>query len=313
METIKIDASIIIPARNEEANIGACLDAIYKQNTAYKFEVIAIDSGSTDKTVECVEHFPGVKLNTIKAQHFGHGKTRNLGAEQAGGDYLLFLNADALPADENWLNSLIRVLQADKNKETAGVYSRQIPKENCRLYMARDMQKAMPAEGFTRSKYENLDFMIFSTVSCAVRREIWREYPFDDRIIIAEDQEWARRILNKGFKIVYEPASAVYHSHNYKPSELFAVKKKVAGTEHKFKNRFCAVTLGFLLVGGGFLLKTAGDIFFILFKSRSAAVHGRYERIRFLNKPAQIGIAAAARAAGFAGRYLGWLAAVKGN
>lgn len=305
METIKIDASIIIPARNEEANIGACLDALFKQDTAYKFEVIVIDSGSTDKTVERVKHFPAVKLIAIKAQDFGHGKTRNLGAEQAGGNYLVFLNADALPADESWLNPLIRVLK--KDKKAAGVYSRQIPKHDCHLYMVRDMLKAMPAQGFTRSKYENLDFMIFSTVSCAVRRETWREYPFDDRIIIAEDQEWARRILNKGFKIVYEPASAVYHSHNYKPGELFAVKKRVGSTEHKFKNRFCAVTLGFLLVSGGFLLKTVGDIFFILFKSRSAAVHGRYGRIRFLKKLEQIGIAAAARAAGFTGRFLGWV------
>ncbi|MCI0470685.1 MAG: glycosyltransferase [Candidatus Aminicenantes bacterium] len=309
MGTSKIDVSIIIPARNEEANIGPCLDALYKQNTAYKFEVIVIDSGSTDKTVECVTHFPGVKLITIKAQDFGHGKTRNLGAKQAAGDYLLFLNADALPADENWLNPLIRVLQEDKNKEAVGVYSRQLPKENCHLYMARDMLTTMPAQGFTRGKYQSLDFMIFSTVSCAVRREIWRENPFSENIIIAEDQEWARRILNKGFKIVYEPASAVYHSHNYKPGQLFAVKKNVGSTEHKFKNRCCTAILGLLLVSGGFGLKMAGDIFFILFKSRSAAELSRCGRSGFFKKLEQIGIAAAARAAGFAGRYRGWLGA----
>jgi rhamnosyltransferase len=308
MAKTKIDVSIIIPAKNEETNITACLDAIFKQDAGCKFEIIVIDSGSTDRTVDLVKQYPQVKLITIEPAEFGHGKTRNLGAGLAAGDYIVFLNADALPVDNNWLNSLIRHFEDEKNKKIAGVFSRHIPKQNCDLYMARDILKSMPARGYIKSAYKKFDFMIFSTVSCALSREIWREFPFKDDIVIAEDQEWARQALYNGFHIVYEPGSTVYHSHNFKLRELYTIKKKIGRTEHKFKNRFFALITGLPLVIGGALVKISGDIFFILFKSKSLAHHhNKTKRITFSAKLKQIRIAAAARSAGFWGRYIGWI------
>lgn len=307
MKTNKIVVSIIIPTRNEETNIKKCLDSIFAQETKDNFEIIVIDSGSTDRTVDIIKQYPRVKLIHIEPGEFGHGKTRNLGAERSKGEYIVFLNADALPVDNNWLNPLIRNLKEDKNKEIAGVYSRHVPKEGCHLYMARDILKSMPGQRVVKSSFKNLDFMIFSTVSCVLRREVWQRFPFDNRIIIAEDQDWAKRILSSGFKIVYEPGSRVYHSHNYKLKELFALKKKVGRTENKFKNKFLAVTLGFLFVIGGILVKICGDIFFIIFKSGGSVNRGSKPGTQFFKKIKQIGTGIAARIVGFAGRCMGWI------
>ena len=171
--------------------------------------------------------------------------------------------------------------------------------------------------------------MIFSTVSAAVKREIWEKHPFDDHIIIAEDQDWAKKVLHQGYKIIYEPASMVYHSHNFSPRELFVIKAKIGRTEKKFKNKFLALTAGFFLVLGGIFVKFCADIFFILFKSKRALAAASKINKSFVgvqgvafqknpllaegkNKIKQIGIAAAARVVGFAGRYVGWLGAKNG-
>jgi glycosyltransferase involved in cell wall biosynthesis len=293
-----VNVSIIIPAKNEEENIGKCLEAVYNQEISYRIEVIVIDSGSSDRTLDIVKRYPTVQREQIQSREFGHGKTRNLGAEGSKGDYIVFLNADAIPIDKYWLNSLIAPLT--KDKKIAGIYSRHIPKEGCYLYMVRDIQKTMPGESMVRSQAKLLDFMIFSTVSCAIPREIWRKYPFKDDIIIAEDQEWAGRVLGQGLKIVYEPASRVYHSHNYTPRQLFEIKRNVAKSTGRFKTRFSALVWGFILMIGGMKIKILGDIVFIFFRFKSP----------FSRKIQEIKTSFKARRASFFGLYQGWLDAV---
>jgi rhamnosyltransferase len=293
--------SIIIPAKNEEANIGKCLDAVYRQETAHPVEVIVIDSGSTDATPAIVRQYSPVKLVEIQPQEFGHGKTRNLGAGISGGDYIVFLNADAIPGDNRWLTRLLEPFGKDGNNKIAGVFSRHIPKPGCYLYMIRDIHASMPPSPrpMIRTGAGALDFMIFSTVSCAIPRQVWLKYPFANDIIIAEDQQWARQVLEKGLEIVYQPASMVYHSHNYSPRQLYEIKLKTAGATGKFKNKPGAAVLGFILVTGGLILKIIGDLGFILGQSP--------QKISLSRKLKEIMIAFKARTAGFRGKYRGWL------
>ena len=294
-----IDVSIVIPARNEGETIGQCMDAVCQQDTLYKVEMIVIDSGSTDNTPDVVKFYPLVKLIQIEPEAFGHGKTRNMGADMAAGHYIVFLNADAIPVNTHWLNALIDPLK--ENKDVAGVFSRHIPKKGCYLYMVRDLQNSMPKKRMVRTGtgIGRLDFMLFSTVSAAIRRDVWQQYPFDRDIIIAEDQAWAKKVLNKGLKILYEPASMVYHSHNYTPRQLMENKRKIGQASGRFKNRMSALVLGFLLMTGGIVVKVTGDIFFILFKQS--------ERISFAQKVREIKMSLIARFASFWGRYNGWL------
>jgi rhamnosyltransferase len=301
METMgdkaNIEVSIVIPARNEGENIGQCLQAIDKQETPYTFEIIVIDSGSTDNTIDIVNKYPLVRLVQIEPGEFGHGKTRNLGAEMAKGHYIVFLNADAIPVNADWLNPLIGPLTRDKTM--AGVFSRHVPKDDCYLYMVRDLQNAMPGKKILRTHAGKMDFMLFSTVSAAVSKETWQQFPFDNDIIIAEDQDWAKKVLNNGKKILYEPASMVSHSHNYTPRQLMENKRKIARASGRFKNRFTALTVGFILVAGGIFVKIMADMVFILFKTP--------QKIPFPKKIKEIKISLIARFAGFRGRYKGWI------
>lgn len=287
------DVSIIIPVKNEQRYIEKCLEAVFMQETDFRFEVLVIDSGSVDQTPVLVNKFKSVKRITIKSEEFAHGRTRNLGARNTSGDFLVFLNADAVPADKNWLNPLVHTIKQDQS--IAGVFSRHIPREDCHLYMVRDLLKSMPDKKMIKTSVHRLDSMLFSTVSSIIRREVWLEYPFEDEIPIAEDQDWGKRILKSGYKIIYQPESRVCHSHNYSNAELYRLKKSVGRSVRLFENQVLNIFAGLAFAASGMFLKIGGDLFFII-----------QQPVPLRKKLKELKISIGARLMGFWGKYAGW-------
>lgn len=213
-------ASIIIPAKNESQHLGSCLEKVLGQDYGAPFEVIVIDSGSTDDTVDIVKGFD-VRLHQIRPEEFGHGRTRNLGASLAEGQYLVFLAAHAIPVHSGWLGHLIAELEPD---DVAGAYGRQVawqsanPMEQFFLdYLYGEQSRVQTMTNGPLDMYTTL----FSNVNCAIKRSIWESYPFSETIVMSEDQVWSRQVLEAGYKIVYSSEAAVYHSHNYSLSSAF--------------------------------------------------------------------------------------------
>jgi len=255
----KIDVSIIIPAKNGGHDIEKCLSGIFQQQTRYTYEVIVIDSGSTDNTLEVVSKFP-VKLIEIRPEAFGHGKTRNLGGRSAQGKYLVYLTQDASPADKDWLEKLI--INFDDEK-VAGAYSRWIPKADCNPMELRrisgsfsPVKEVRTLDGIDKADYTGhfRRFTHFSDVSSALRKEIWEKIPFNDKSAFAEDQEWAKDVLEAGYTIIYEAKSKVYHSHNDSLKvyfqrvlefSIYLKQKKIFGGNMIFSTLYMTVLLTF--------------------------------------------------------------------
>lgn len=286
--------SIVIPVRNEERFIGDCLEAVLRQETDFSHDILVIDSGSVDRTREIVSQYPSIRLITIDPREFGHGKTRNLGAQKTGGDHIVFLNGDAVPADKKWLDNLIKALEGDDS--LAGVYSRHLPRDGCHLYMVRDLVKSMPSTSREISRSKALDFFLFSTVSAAIPRRVWQAHPFDENVSIAEDQNWGRTVIEQGYRIRYLPESRVVHSHNYTAGEMFNIKKRVGGVLKRFDNRLLNIFPGLVYIVGGLIVKLGADMVFIL--SRKCPLK---------KKILEVKAALVARIAGFAGKYAGWI------
>jgi rhamnosyltransferase len=212
--------SVIIPAKNEATKILPCLEAIFSQDFSQPFEVIVIDSGSTDGTVDIVRRFDTV-LHEIRPEEFGHGRTRNLGARLARGKDLIFLNADATPCGKDWLRRTVEELAPP---EVAGVYGRQIarpdayPMEHFFLdYWYGPKRRVQKMEGGRA----DLDTVFYSTVNGGMKRSAWEQFPFDETIVMTEDQYWSRAVIEAGQTIIYAPDIAVVHSHNYTLKKAF--------------------------------------------------------------------------------------------
>src|SRR5438876_53889 len=124
-----IETSILVLTKNEAQNIGPCLEAIYSQKDAGPFEVVIVDSSSTDATLEIARRY-SVCIEQIPAEAFHHARTRNFAATLAQGDFLVYLAADALPATTDWLSTLISNFS---DPAVAAVYGRHLPKTGSTL------------------------------------------------------------------------------------------------------------------------------------------------------------------------------------
>ncbi len=212
--------SIIILTKNAGDGFDETLRIVYAQDCTWQFEVIIIDSGSTDETVNIARSYPA-RTVTIRPEEFGHGRTRNLGAGLADGQYLVFLTQDAVPTTDQWLSTLIGHFE---DPSVAGVYGRHIPRKSTNPMECFFLNTRYPARLMVKQAEEgktDMDTIFFSDVNSAIRREVWEKYPFDDRILGVEDFEWARKVLINGHKTVYEPRAAVYHSHSYTLRTVF--------------------------------------------------------------------------------------------
>ena len=219
--------SIIILVKNGGAYLEEVLGAVFSQRIDDEFEVVAVDSGSTDHSLEVLAGFP-VRIHKIPSPVFNHGETRNLGASLSRGGYLVYLTQDALPGNEEWLRRLVAPLREDPL--VAGAYSSHRPRKDCPLMERRQILQTELTSGKEKRvnvaignpAYERYPytFIWFSNTSSCLRREVWEKFPFR-RLDFAEDQDWAKRVLDAGYKTVYVPDSIVIHSHHYRPVKNF--------------------------------------------------------------------------------------------
>ncbi|NJD54174.1 MAG: glycosyltransferase family 2 protein [Candidatus Methanoperedens sp.] len=216
MENIKL--SVVILTKNNGTTIGKVLQQVQAQQIRNDYEIIVVDSGSSDDTIRKVSGF-NVRFYTIPPGEFGHGRTRNLASGYATGDYIVYLSADAIPANENWLKNLVDRLAIEN---VAATFGRQIPYENTPLMERFFIQRNYPP--ILNEPYSVKDFNMnafFSNVNSAIKRSVWKNTKFNEELIISEDHDWARKANELGYKIEYVPDAAVFHSHNYGLKQVF--------------------------------------------------------------------------------------------
>ena len=222
--------SILIPTRNAAAYLPDWQRALELQRGAPVYEVIAIDSGSSDGTPELLER-AGVGVMRIAPEEFGHGKTRNLGLAACQGELVLLTVQDALPQGPGFLANVISPFLQDTR--IAAVRARQVPPADARPAVRWRCERA-PAFAAQPQRYElapgerledlpaatalqhcGLDF-----VATCIRREVWKRLALPEQPF-AEDRAWAARILGDGLAWVHAPAATVIHAHDRRPGYTF--------------------------------------------------------------------------------------------
>lgn len=215
------DISIILLTLNGGARLADTLAAIFNQAWPRAApEVLVIDSGSTDGTLEAVQHYP-VTLHRIRPDEFGHGRTRNLGARLARGEWLIYLSQDAVPAHTHWLQNLTRHLE---RPEVVAAFGRQLPPSGLGPIETFFLEQTYPDRAFehqpTAAEPTSIRRIFFSNVNSAIKKSVWERHPFPE-MVMSEDQAFARAALQSGGHIVYDPAAGVWHGHRYTLRQLF--------------------------------------------------------------------------------------------
>lgn len=214
--------SVVIPAYNAGPGFAKLLKRISDQRNDFAYEVLVVDSGSTDGTVDVARRY-GATVHQISKSEFNHGVTRNLGVSLSRGEYVALTVQDAVPLDEYWLAAMVENL--DRDERVAGVYGRQVPHAYASL-ITRALTNSLASASMERreqliedpAQYRRLPpnrrrrLAAFDNVSSCVRRSVWEELPFD-ATNFGEDVRWGKKAVEAGYKIVYEPRSAVFHSH----------------------------------------------------------------------------------------------------
>ena len=217
-------ASVIIPLKNGGECFRLVLDKTLTQNTPWPFEVLVIDSGSSDGgDLYALEK--GCRVERVSPDSFGHGKTRNLGGTLTTGEFLVFITHDACPADEAWLKELVTA--ADSAPDVAGAFGRHVAYPEASAVVARELIEHFAGFGDSAGRVRMEDqkryaedvgyrqfLHFFSNNNSCLRRSVWERIPFPD-VDFAEDQIWAKTVIEAGYAKAYAPQAVVYHSHDF--------------------------------------------------------------------------------------------------
>ena len=256
--------SVILPTLNAAGHLPRLLPALRAQVLPADwngFELCAVDSSSEDDTRALLVEF-GALVRTIERSDFGHGRTRNLAAGDARGEFLVFLSQDALPEGRDFLRALVEPLADDPR--TAGTWARVLPHADDDPLTRRtvlDLAEAA-SEGFARElepgarlaalgAAEREALVRFNNVASAIRASIWRELPLPD-VPFGEDFGWAARALEAGHRLRFVPEAVARHAHRYGPLEAFRRYRTDAAFHRVVHGRRVRPTLASALRGLGF-------------------------------------------------------------
>ena len=216
---LETSISVVIPTRNAGPEFRRTLRRIRTQVAVLEPEIVVIDSGSTDGTVEAAQA-EGARVLQIPPESFHHAETRNQAARHARGEILVFTVQDASPAAPDWLHRLVAPLV---HGEADVVSARQIPRADADLYAliatwgfdrylgfeSDTLRKGVSLQDRALGEQRRLAHL--DNVCLAIPRTLQAEYPFDGRF--AEDLHLGRRLLEAGYGLLHQVDNAVVHSH----------------------------------------------------------------------------------------------------
>lgn len=208
--------SIIIPTWQASNCLSSLLASLVSQ-TVKDYELIVIDSSSTDNTLDIAKSYDA-GIVVIPKSDFDHGATRTLAAKKAVGDIIIFLSQDVLLCDKYSIENIIKPF--DRDNQIVAVFGRQLPYPNAslfaqhlRLFNYADISYVRVLSD--RQKY-GIKTVFFSDSFAAYKKAALQEIGyFRNRLIFGEDTCAAANLLLKDQKVAYAANAKVFHSHNY--------------------------------------------------------------------------------------------------
>jgi len=221
--------SVVIPTYNGGTLFKRVLAATANQVCNFDYDILVIDSSSTDGTTEFVKSYGGnVRLASIEKASFQHGATRNLGISLTDGEIIALLTQDSCPANNRWLQNLVDGFSL--SPDVAGVFGRHEAYPEHNKLLAEDLRSmfdkirdygplfstAQGLPSFIRPGSVDWRMLLhfYSDNNSALRRDFWEKVPYPN-VDWGEDQIWCWQMLQLGFSKAYVDDAVVYHSHAF--------------------------------------------------------------------------------------------------
>ena len=230
--------SIVIRANNEEAHIRRLIQGLIEQ-TLPEIEIILVDSGSTDRTVEFAEKFDfstnraaqqAAQANTLRSNEFSRytrtlhvvhippedftfGYALNQGLAHARHELVVIASAHVYPVYPDWLERLLAPLA---DPQVALAYGKQRGNQNSRFSEGQIFHRWYPDRSQSHQPYP-----FCNNANAAIRRSLWEKQRYDETLPGLEDLEWGNRMMRLGYAISYVAEAEIIHVHSETPSRVY--------------------------------------------------------------------------------------------
>lgn len=196
--------SIVIRAFNEEKHIGRLLEGI-QQQTVKDIEIILVDSGSSDATVEIATKH-AAKIVHIKPGDFSFGRALNRGIEHATNEFIAIASAHVYPVYPDWIE---RLLEPFVNPKVALSYGKQRGTEDSQFSERQIFKQWYPDQSAMNQAHP-----FCNNANAAIRRSLWVKHAYNETLPALEDLAWARWAYEQGSLIAYSAEAEVIHVHH---------------------------------------------------------------------------------------------------
>ncbi len=203
--------SVVIRAYNEADHIARLLTGI-RQQTIENVEIILVDSGSTDRTVEIASQYQ-VKIVRIGPHEFTFGRSLNKGIAAARGEFVVIISAHCFPVFPDWLE---RLLTPFSDSEVAISYGKQRGGKTNHYSEHQFFRQYFPDVSQPRQGHPYTH-----NANAAVRRSLWVQHPYDENLTGLEDLAWSSWAMQQGYAVAYTAEAEITHVHDEKLSQVY--------------------------------------------------------------------------------------------
>ncbi len=203
--------SIVIRACNEERHIGQLLEGIANQ-TVQDREIILVDSGSTDNTLDIAARYP-VRVVHIQPKDFTFGYSLNQGIIESCGEFIVIASAHVYPVYPDWLECLLAPFA---DPQVALNYGKQRGSKLNKFSEQQIFLHWYPERSQPRQPHP-----FCNNANAAIRRSLWERFHYDESLPGLEDLDWAQRVISQGFVLSYAAEAEVVHLHEETPKAVY--------------------------------------------------------------------------------------------